>query len=686
MRRIRRIFTALFITTTAIPVWLGLSELSCASATSSPSFVGNDVDTTTIAGNQSDIISRVNTTFAERIANHNLMALYGYIQTPGSSVYVQIVKAHAGIMPLDASVLEQLMARIGDGDDTSDFAIAPLIRLWFLTSRTNGSAADAYDALFRPVLQSERYWYTTDPNTTNDDIMNSENHMILWMSSGWLLHERLLGSTPPPTNTNTTTAYTIRDPTLRQRLVHFLQLKVKYGFYEFLSITYLPFTMGGLLNLVDFCKDSEIRSLADAAVRRLVSDYLWFVNDQGIHYSVAGRDYAERFVDVPYSQPMDAILYLLTGLGQFIPQRSFGHSTFLSTSTINFTAQVAAWQASVDTTYRYGHTLSESFAINAKLEKYDRIVFQFSQGAYAHPLTYVDTVDFLNHFGPIKFKNHLVLDGSFLPVPSSSLRKLPPILSALLERLNVGSVASGNSIRLYRNGSSMLSSVHNFWPGAIGAQAFPWMAVAGDVPVWTQSGLITEQWTDRDSTIGNTHLPFVAQQANAALVIYQPAQPMAEWADVALYWPVNRFDQVTVVSARVRTRTNSIFVGSLLFGALKWIFARHNSRNIEGDDNTLLSDTEPSWILGRKGDAYVAIYRPCGNAQTLGWYACPGVAGRQLWAVVVGNAATHGSWEAFGSVIAAASIEETTRGKRLLRKPSYTTSLRVNGLTLRHVW
>jgi hypothetical protein len=684
MGRIRRISAALFIyTATAIPVWLALFNL--ASATSSPSFVGNGVDATTIAGNQSAIQSRVNTTYAERVAHHNSMALYGYI--PTSSVYVQIVKAHAGILPLDASVLEGLMARIGDEDDTSDFAIAPLIRLWFLTSRIP-NASDAYDALFRPVLQSERYWYTNDPNITNDDIMNSENHMILWMSSGWLLHERLLGAaTTPSTNTNTTTAYTIRDPTLRQRLVHYLQLKVKYGFYEFLSITYLPYTMGGLLNLVDFCRDQEIRSLADAAVRRLVSDYLWFVNDQGIHYSVAGRDYAERFVDVPYSQPMDAIVYLLTGLGQFVPERSFGHSSFLSTSTINFTAQVAAWQASVDTTYRYGHTLPESFAINAKLEKYDRIVFQFSQGAYAHPLTYVDTVDFLDHFGPIKFKNHLVLDGSFLPVPTSTLRKVSPVLNGLLKRLTVGSVASGNSIRLYRNGGSMLSSVHNFWPGAIGAQTFPWMAVAGDVPVWTQSGLVTEQWTDRHSTIGNTHLPSVAQQANAALIVYQPAQPMAEWTDVTLYWPANRFDEVTVVPARAQSRTNSIFVGSLLFRALKWILAkRNNSKNIEGDGNTPTSDTEPSWILGRRGDSYVAVYRPCGNAQTLGWYACPGVAGRQLWAVVVGNAATHKSWEAFGSVIGAASIEETTRGKRILRKPSYIASLRVDGLTLRHVW
>jgi hypothetical protein len=62
-------------------------------------------------------------------------------------------------------------------------------------------------------------------------------------------------------------------------------------------------------------------------------------------------------------------------------------SCFLSTSSIDFSAQVAQWQPSLDTTYSYGHSLQESFQINAKWDVYDRIVFQFSQGAPLNAFT-----------------------------------------------------------------------------------------------------------------------------------------------------------------------------------------------------------------------------------------------------------------------------------------------------------
>ncbi len=57
----------------------------------------------------------------------------------------------------------------------------------------------------------------------------SENHMIMWMSSEWLLDQHN-NETP--------------DTGPRERIVHFLDLKATYGFYEFLSSSYFPYTMG----------------------------------------------------------------------------------------------------------------------------------------------------------------------------------------------------------------------------------------------------------------------------------------------------------------------------------------------------------------------------------------------------------------------------------------------------------
>jgi hypothetical protein len=302
-----------------------------------------------------------NTTYAERVNRHNQLVL----STPLAERHPLSLLAFAQNRqwPLNEEHLSGLLNEVGINSTNSDFAIVTLTRILYFANDTNMSSY--YDKLILPKLASENYWYSTEKGVVNDDIMTSENHMILWMSSSWLLQHKY--------------GWDLKDATLRQRLVHYLELKIQYGYYEFLSITYLPFTFSALLNLVDFCKDQEIRNLADGAVRRLVSDYLLFVNDKGVHYTAAGRDYAERFIDPVYTQDLDGFVYLLTGFGN-LRQDSITLSCFLSTSTIDFRPQAAQWQPSIDTTVTWGHSVEESFRINQHLEKYDRIVFQFSQG------------------------------------------------------------------------------------------------------------------------------------------------------------------------------------------------------------------------------------------------------------------------------------------------------------------
>ena len=272
--------------------------------------------------------------------------------------------AYLGRFPLDENVMTALVTEAATSSN-SDFAISKLVRILFFTHGT--SWQEYYDDRILPTLRGESYWYTTECCNKNDDSMNSENHMLLWFSNAWLLNQR--------------EGWSVGGSTLRQRLVHYLTLKIKYGYYEFLSISYWPLTLEGLMNLVDFVEDQEIRTLAERAVQRLVADNLLFVNSNGIKYSVAGRDYAERFVkDAPYTLQQDGIIHLLTGLGRPPSVRRMAQNTFLSTSSFDFSDIVEQWQPFVDTNFVYGHTLEESFAINAPLDKFDRIVFQFSQG------------------------------------------------------------------------------------------------------------------------------------------------------------------------------------------------------------------------------------------------------------------------------------------------------------------
>src|SRR6185436_2455381 len=142
------------------------------------------------------------------------------------------LQAYRGV-PVDSAVLNLLLSGIASGE-TSDFDIVKLIRVLFFT---NG----AYDSQILPVLNSVPYWINK-----GDTVRNywSENHMIMWMSSDWLLHEKYGKAI---------------DNTLDTRLRHYLELKVQYGFYEFFSSVYAPYCLSGLLNLADFSQDIQIK-------------------------------------------------------------------------------------------------------------------------------------------------------------------------------------------------------------------------------------------------------------------------------------------------------------------------------------------------------------------------------------------------------------------------------------------
>ena len=223
-----------------------------------------------------------------------------------------------------------------------------------------------YDSLILPVLNGVPYWINYGDTTR---VFWSENHMSMWMSSDWLLHERYGKAV---------------DTNLRKRLVHYLQLKIQYGFYEFYSTVYNPYCLSGLLNLADFAQDTEIQTLAAQAAQRLMIELLRPVNDQGVIYPTAGRNYDDKY-ESPYGQNHNHLIYLLTGLS---PQPDFAmHSAaFLASSTIDVDTVIASWTPVLDTVYVIGHTIQTGLALNDSMSSVDSIIFGWSAGEYFDPL------------------------------------------------------------------------------------------------------------------------------------------------------------------------------------------------------------------------------------------------------------------------------------------------------------
>ena len=467
---------------------------------------------------------------------------------------------------------------------TIDFAIVQLVRVMMLGD-------GAYDSQIIPQLNLIPYWINYGDTTRG---FWSENHMVMWMSSDWIIHE-----------------YTGRaaDPTLEQRLKHYLQLKIDYGFYEFFSSTYAPYALSGIINLADFAEDQEMKNLAIAASKRLLRDILLPTNDIGVFFPAAGRNYPGKY-ESAHGQNHSSLIWLLTGLGP-APSSATHAGAFLATTSIDYTDVSETWTSEVDTLVELGHTLQEGFVINGNLVELDKTIFQWSSGAYFHPEVIEETVHLLvdsNMWNHVDFEQLAPLQGYPL--------ETYPSLAEGLSSLSKSSVNCDVDVAIFKNGPVTLCSTQDFWKGKLGYQQWPICANSGTSAIYTGSGPVEVDWQDRASTNANEHLPYVEQLHNVALVMYRPEpfSPILPFdnKDVALHWTDADFDEIT---------------------------------------------EDGNWLIGRENNGYVAVRRHCiGEINT--HRACE-TDGGQSWVFVVGNDAMYGSFSNFQNLISQSQFEET---------------------------
>jgi len=518
-----------------------------------------------------------------------------------------VMQAYLGLA-LDKASLSKVLDNLQTNHKT-DFGINKLVRILFLTQDSQANILDALQGIDYWLTKGEckhQYW--------------SENHMILWNSSAWLLHESF--------------GFELSDPMLRERLVHILKMKVKYGFYEFFSPTYFPYTLAGLLNLADFAQDREIKTLATQAAEKLLVDMMLLVNNQGAFYPAAARAYFNKYTSA-YAQNHAGLIQLLLGLGH-APSHPTQAGILIATSNFDMSKVIEAYTKHTDTVYKNGHPLSKN--IHQAMTRFDKTLLQWSSGAYFHPdviddtLWMIQTMDLWQHEAfKIYFVGHL-----YAPW-------LAKAIAMQMLSFTQSSVISEAKIAIYKHEDVVLSSIQNFWPGSRGYQQWPWVAAVGDVAVWTQSGKVYEDWNSRSKQHANASLPYIQQAHNAALIMYKANDDLValEKPDnsISLFWP-GKLDE------------------SISYG---------------------------HWLFGRRGDAYIAVYRPCTKTIN-GVYACDNQDG-QTWAVIVGHHATDGAFSSFkDEVLKSAYVKDAWVWNWQRMAYDYTAEFNYKNIKLKKSW
>ena len=522
------------------------------------------------------------------------------------------IQAYKGV-PVDSAKLNTILRNLATRS-TSDFDIVKLVRV---LEFSHGE----YDSLILPVLRPFPFWLEKDE--TNREYW-SENHMIMWMSSDWLLHEKY-GK--------------IIDSTLDKRLRHYLQLKVQYGFYEFFSSTYAPFCLSGLLNLADFSQDIEIKNLATQAAQLLLKDLMKLTNDKGVFFPTAGRNYPSKYKNA-YGENHNSLTYLLTGFGE-IPTSASHSGGFLASSSIDVTGVINSWTPTLNTTFTLGHTLLNGINnINNTQSPKDKVIFQWSSGAYFDPAVAASTFQLLKD---LNLWNHFEFDDyrqfSFLPT------NLATSFAEIGSSITKSSGIYNPTIAIFKNKTVTLSSLQNFWKGKLGYQQFPVMVNTGTSAVFTLSGKPSTNWDERPSHNANSHLPYVQQKDNVALVMYRPEKGLGLFGykddklDVELFWQNDKFDEV------------------------------RESGN---------------WILGREGNGYVAVRRNCTGIIN-GVKACDNPDG-QTWIFMVGNSDMYGSFDAFEQKIIQSQFETRWYFNLPTLQWVFYSKIVVDGKTIEYAW
>jgi hypothetical protein len=153
----------------------------------------------------------------------------------------------------------------------SDFTMSYMVRAYFLSltiEQDRSTEGNAFELIPRDTkahieagFKSWRYWIDDEAFDNGGDKMVfwSENHAAMCLSAEWLVGRLMWGET-------FMTGLKGEEHAKKAfpRIKKWLELRLAYGFGEFNSPVYFPFTLAPLINLVDFATHPSLRADPEA--------------------------------------------------------------------------------------------------------------------------------------------------------------------------------------------------------------------------------------------------------------------------------------------------------------------------------------------------------------------------------------------------------------------------------------
>jgi hypothetical protein len=549
-------------------------------------------------------------------------------ETPESrgGIWTDIAKlAYDDATPISEAALRSAVDFVNAREDTADFVMAGLMRLYHQHADSGALTAEQVRAIEEAVLNF-KYWLD-EPSPTYMELW-TENHQILAHSAEYLAGQLF----PDRVFSNNGQTGRWHMEAARQRLLRWIDWHARTGMAEWDSVTYYRMDLAALMNLVDFAEDEEVSRRAAMMV-----DLLLFDIAVDSFYGQYGTSHGRATASGVKSAANDGVVTvqaLVWGLGRFQSSDDMGAISLATSERYQIPPVIEAVGLDMPEAYtnreRHSIPVTEEAAAQygLRFDNLDDIGIWWGMGAFTHPkvidLT-IRTADEWDLWHYPDFRPLKDLAGAL-----QSLGLLSEA-TALLDPDPNGTLTSEVNKITYRTPDTMLSSAQDYRKGEKGYQQHIWQATLGPYAVVfvTNPDSLREDDKHRPSYWASQgRLPRTAQYQNLLIALYD----------------IDRHPSPSILEARHYAFTHAYFP--------QWAFDEvREARNSDGG----------GWILGRKGDGYVALY----SHQPYEWQTEGPDAGqevialgrRDVWLCQLGRRAVDGSFEDFVAAVTGAELE-----------------------------
>jgi hypothetical protein len=531
--------------------------------------------------------------------------------------WFELARLASGAQPHEGIFLGAL-DYIDARQDCADFSLHAILRLLYQYRHHQRISQSVLDRSEESILNF-KYW----PDEPGIDSMCTwtESHYLLFASAAYLAGQLF----PDRTFVNSDLSGAQLMERHRLRLLRWMNLRFFTGFSEWLSHVSYDENLTALLNLVDFCKDEEIRVRA-AILIDLILFEMAANNYLGVFGSANGRSYEESKKWVSQESTIDTHK-LLFGRGIFsgvdnISAAAFALSTSYRAPRVLYEIANDFGRPELLQRQRAGIRIDQADWWDLQPKDFERGMLLLTYESYLHPRTarlFVKMLDAFDwweneYFHPFQEKRRLIKSLSALGLlPWAARHYLRDVSRSAREEVN---------IYTYRTPDYMLSSAQDYRKGYGGEQQHVWQATLGPNAVCFTTHPARRQGNPPNYWSGSGCLPRVAQIKNVVIAIYR----------------LERFPSLTVKEALPFTHA--------------WLPRDQFEEVIERE----------GWIFARHGDGYLALL----SENPYEWRELPGEdqgreimvqAKRNIWLCELGRRETDGDFSQFVQRILQAEVQ-----------------------------